>query len=417
MTAFRFFLIIVIFGGAGAAWAILGGTIEYRTADLESSVSKEVDSLWGPPELCQAAPYVGAPETDGSYTSRLGDPSQSDVKVQFVHENRYKGLLWFSTYTVRFSGAYTVQAAGKTGGSFVFRLPPGAPFFESLKVKIDDADQKIERSTSDLAIALPADEKPHVVTVEYETRGRDRWMYGASAKERETTHLRNFTLTATMNFAEIDYPKGSVSPSAKAETTATGTTAVWKFEDYRTRQGMGIEMPARMNAGPIAARMAFWAPVSLFFFFAALFAIVVVKKVPLHPMHYLFVSAGFFAFHILMAYLVDKMDIHEAFWICAAVSVALVVSYMRLVVGGRLALLYVGGAQVVYLIGFSYAFFYTGWTGLTVVIIAIVTLFALMQATGRLDWNEVFKRPAPARLIAPSPAPSQPPAASSPPLP
>ena len=61
------------------------------------------------------------------------------------------------------------------------------------------------------------------------------------------------------------------------------------------------------------------------FFFTVLFTVVVLKKVPLHPMHYLFISAGFFAFHILMAYLVDMINIHAAFWICAAVSVLLVV--------------------------------------------------------------------------------------------
>jgi inner membrane protein involved in colicin E2 resistance len=116
-------------------------------------------------------------------------------------------------------------------------------------------------------------------------------------------------------------------------------------------------------------------------------------------MHYLFISAGFFAFHILLAYLVDKIEIHYAFWIAAGVSVALVVSYMRLVAGLKFAVVYVGAAHLVYLVGFSYAFFWTGWTGLTVVIMAIVTLFVLMQATGRLDWNEVFCRPP-----APTPA-------------
>jgi VIT1/CCC1 family predicted Fe2+/Mn2+ transporter len=50
----------------------------------------------------------------------------------------------------------------------------------------------------------------------------------------------------------------------------------------------------------------------------------------------------------------------------------------------------------VYLIGFSYAFFFKGWTGLTVVVVAILTLCVLMMATARLVWDEVFARsPAP----------------------
>ena len=70
----------------------------------------------------------------------------------------------------------------------------------------------------------------------------------------------------------------------------------------------------------------------------------------------------------------------------------LVVSYMRLVAGVKFAVVYVGAAQLVYLVGFSYAFFWVGLTGLTLTIGAIATLFVLMQATGKIDWYEVFSR-------------------------
>jgi inner membrane protein involved in colicin E2 resistance len=193
-----------------------------------------------------------------------------------------------------------------------------------------------------------------------------------------------------------------MSPSEKAEPTDDGLKAVWKIQDSRTRQAITVVPPARPDAGPIAARMAFWAPVGLFFFFTVLFTIMLLKKVPLHPMHYLLVSAAFFAFHILLAYLVDHIDIHRAFWISAAVSVLLVVSYMRLVAGARFAVLYAGLAQLVYLVGFSYAFFFVGYTGLSIVIVAILTLLVIMMATGRVDWNTVFKKGASA---PPSPPP------------
>ena len=39
---------------------------------------------------------------------------------------------------------------------------------------------------------------------------------------------------------------------------------------------------------------------------------------------------------------------------------------------------------------FSYAFFFDGFTGLTVTIGSIVTLFVLMQATARVDWSQAF---------------------------
>ena len=63
---------------------------------------------------------------------------------------------------------------------------------------------------------------------------------------------------------------------------------------------------------------------------------------------------------------------------------------MRLVVGSRFALLGAGLAQFVYLVLFSYAFFFKGYTGLAITIGSILTLFGAMQATGRIRWTERF---------------------------
>jgi len=47
----------------------------------------------------------------------------------------------------------------------------------------------------------------------------------------------------------------------------------------------------------------------------------------------------------------------------------------------------IGIAQVLYLVLFSYSFFWDGFTGLAITIGAIATLFFVMQATGRTDWR------------------------------
>ena len=295
-----------------------------------------------------------------------------------------------------------------------FRLPPNVRSFEDLALKLDG--QPCDGTSSDsgdrvLRVHIPSDGQKHVIAVSYLARGRDRWEYATAPEGSPYIPLiRNFTMTATANFSDIDYPKGSVSPVKRATVTAGNASAAWQYNNLRANQRMGLEMPMRQNAGPVAARMSYFAPVSLFFFFTVLFTIVLLKQINLHPMHYLFIAAGFFAFHILLAYLVDLVDLEVAFWICAAVSVVLVVSYMRLVGGVRFAVLYVGLAQLVYLIGFSYAFLWKGHTGLTVVIGAIVTLFVLMQSTGRINWSEVFggRRPTGQFVAPPPPVPPQP---------
>ena len=120
-------------------------------------------------------------------------------------------------------------------------------------------------------------------------------------------------------------------------------------------------------------------------------------------MNYLFLAAAFFAFHLLFSYTVDRIDIHLAFAICSVVSVFLVVSYLRLVVGLRFAAIEAGLAQIVYLVLFSYAHFYPGSTGLILTIGSILTLFALMQLTGRIDWAAKFAAIAPPKMRMPRP--------------
>jgi inner membrane protein involved in colicin E2 resistance len=109
--------------------------------------------------------------------------------------------------------------------------------------------------------------------------------------------------------------------------------------------------------------------------------------------NYFFLAAAFFSFHLLLAYLADQISIHAAFVICSAVSIFLVISYLRLVTGLRFAAVEAGLAQLIYLVLFSYAFFFKGLTGLVITIGSILTLFVVMQMTGRIRWSEKFGGP------------------------
>ena len=75
----------------------------------------------------------------------------------------------------------------------------------------------------------------------------------------------------------------------------------------------------------------------------------------------------------------------------SAVSVFLVVTYLRLVVGMKFAAVEAGLSQLVYLVLFSYAFFFKGFTGLSITIGSIITLFVVMQMTGRIRWADKFQ--------------------------
>jgi hypothetical protein len=191
--------------------------------------------------------------------------------------------------------------------------------------------------------------------------------------------------------ARIDFPAGSISPSTKTRA-GEGWKLGWSFDSLVTGQKIALDPPNRLNPGPLAARITFFAPVGLLFFLTVMVMLGVLARQSLHPMNYFFLSAAFFAFHLLLAYLVDHLDVHASFVTASLVSLFLVASYLRLVLGPGRALLRAAVAQLVFLVLFSYAFFFEGYTGLTVTIGAVVTLFALMQLTGRVDWSEVLAR-------------------------
>jgi inner membrane protein involved in colicin E2 resistance len=116
------------------------------------------------------------------------------------------------------------------------------------------------------------------------------------------------------------------------------------------------------------------------------------RKIDIHPINYLLLSGAFFAFHLLFGYMVDHLHVVTAFAISSAVSVILVTTYLRLVVSARFACVEAALAQLIYLVGFSMAHFWDGFTGLTVSVLSTLTLFLIMQMTGRVNWTQALAR-------------------------
>jgi len=50
------------------------------------------------------------------------------------------------------------------------------------------------------------------------------------------------------------------------------------------------------------------------------------------------------------------------------------------------------GAQLAYMVLFSYSFFIDGYSGLTITVGSILTLAFLMIATAKVDWSQRFSR-------------------------
>ena len=402
----RIIAIAFIFVCASVAWAILGGTIFARTYDSASASDNKVASTWGTPQN-QSPPTATftriVPRTEETFENNkkvvktINDQvivplplESSTVDVSLDLDHRQKGLLWYSTYKVGFSGSYLFRNPSdkEETVNFTLNYPASKAIYDDLIFTVDGQTVTTvneENAAKGSVKILPGHSAQ--LAVGYRSQGLNEWRY--SFGNNEIAQVRDFSLRMKTNFKDIDFPDNTLSPSEKYSTN-TGWDLVWSSKNLVSGYQIAMVMPEKLQPGPLAGRISFFAPVSLFFFFFIMLIITTMRGIELHPMNYFFLAAAFFSFHLLLAYLVDHVSIHMAFAISAAVSVFLVVSYLRLVIGLHFASREAALAQFVYLVMFSYAFFLKGFTGLAITIGSVVTLFVAMQVTGKIRWADRF---------------------------
>lgn len=416
----RLFAIGFIFVCVSIAWFVLASATYTRTHTADSGLKSRVARLWGAPQA-QLPPSIIAWEVATRKVESLEEGKKivktvedkltekltldkSDIQVALKLDHRQKGLLWYATYGVDFAATYVVTNSSKSKQDIEISLP-----FPARRAVFDDLKFDLEGAQW-LATPAPGEEKfvghtriapgaSAILRVGYRSQGLDRWSYNFGSGVSE---VRNFKLAMRTNFNAIDFPDDAISPLSK-ERTADGWALKWEYRHLVSGVNIAMAMPDKLQPGPLASQIATFAPVSLFFFIVVLLTIGIVRNVDIHPMHFFFLAAAFFAFHLLFAYLADQVSIHAAFVIAAAVSLLLTISYLRIVFGAAFAILAAGTAQSVYLVLFSYAFFFKGLTGLAITIVAIATLCVLMQITARVNWDAVFGE---RKVIAPVPVPS-----------
>jgi inner membrane protein involved in colicin E2 resistance len=423
----RIAAITFIFLCTAFAWVILGATIFQRTYESDNESGRSVQSTWGAPQN-QTPPIASFDEVlpKKTVTTENGKTVETVVQEKFTRElplessrlnvdlnleHRQKGLLWYSTYKVGFAGAYVFRNPSdkEQDVTFVLYFPTAQAIYDDLVFTVDDAPvtMKNEKNSASAAVKI-APGKVANLKVGYKSQGLNDWSYSLANRtdSNDVARVREFSLKMTTNFKDIDFPNNTLSPSIKRES-GSGWELDWNYTNLVSGYQIAMKMPEKLQPGPLAGRISFFAPVSLFFFFFLMLIITTLRGIELHPMNYFFLAAAFFSFHLLLAYLVDHISIHLAFAISSGVSIFLVISYLRLVVGLRFAMREAALAQFIYLVAFSYAFFLKGFTGLAITIGSILTLFVVMQATGRIRWKERFApQPPPESFAPPTPVSS-----------
>ena len=394
----------LIFICTTVAWSILGTTIFSRTYSFDEALKDRVASIWGAPHVQRPPTATTTQEvlrkveasengknvsrTEKDYVVKPLSLDGSKIAVELDLEHRQKGLLWYSTYKVAFAADYLLQnTTDEENVDVVVHLPTAQASYDEVAVTLDGTALPLVNEKSSLrSRARIARGETAVLTVKYRSQGLESWRYRFG---EGVAQVRNFQLKLTTNFRDIDFPDNTLSPALKQETK-NGWELTWVSKNLLSGFEIGMILPEKLQPGPLAGRISYFAPVSLLFFFFIMFMITAMRGIDLHPMNYFFLACAFFSFHLLLAYLVDHISIHTAFVLCSIVSMALVISYLRLVVGMRFAAVEAGTAQLIYLVLFSYAFFFKGFSGLAVTIGSIITLFLVMQLTGRIRWSEKF---------------------------
>jgi len=401
----RYVVLGVVWAGCTAAWMLLGATLLVRSGETSSALVNEVHQLWGPP-LDQGAP-------SGQYTEQRtrderrtlydagGRPYETVVqakedvsfplplvstraRVSLVLEHRQKGLLWFATYAADFDGHYVVvnDTATKRSVTVSFPLPARGAIYDGFEV-LDEKGQtigaEVDAGAARWVVSLSPSER-HSFQVRYRTRGTSEWTYRPAASGGSV--IRDFSLEIRSTARGIDFSPGSISPST-AGADGPGWRGRWEFRSLVGSAPISLALPQKTNPGPLAARITFFAPVALLFYFFVVGLLAEGRGHRLHPMSWFLIGCAFFADHLLFAYLADHVPLWVALAVSSGVSIVLAVTYAQWLVGWRFAVREMGLAQLVYLVGFSLTFLLKGFTGLSITVGAILTLFMMMQVTGR----------------------------------
>jgi hypothetical protein len=352
MNAKRLGAVILIYAVTAVAWAILGASNQIRSRQTYSRLAEgtydesagteraSVQELWGQPQT-QAAPKVWT--THIEKTSKLNekgkrviqeiqvtDPvvaSKNRIDARLELDPRRKGLLWYSTYRVWFAGDYDVTNTFKDKRKFYvkFAFPTREAIYDNVSLLVNgrqiEPSGDLSQGVESTVVLQPA--QTAKVHMSYRSQGMDTWHYNFS-QDTSVSSVKDFEAVVRTNTEQVDFPSGTVSPDYN-ERAGGGLELRWKSASLVSGFNIGVAMPHKLNPGPFAARLSFFAPVSLLFFFAVLLILGAIKDIRLHPMHYMFLAAAFFAFHLLFSYTVDHVTPFYAFLISSAVSLGLVI--------------------------------------------------------------------------------------------
>ena len=172
--------------------------------------------------------------------------ASTDVDVTLALDQRLRGLVWYSLYDVAFSGGWRYAHRDTESGwlSIAFEFPDPQGLFDGFHFVVDGVEKAQALRPENGRVATSIWVKPgQIVTlaVAYKSRGLDEWRY---VPAQGVTNLEQFRVTMKTDFAAIDFPSLTMSPSQKLRTGA-GWQLDWQFAQVVTGHQVGVTVPQR----------------------------------------------------------------------------------------------------------------------------------------------------------------------------
>ncbi len=218
------------------AWAILGSTIFYRTYSPDAQqLRARVASSWGTSQE-QTPPTAGyevvshkqVPGTkDGvpivreveERKSNLLPIEKSRVNVALWLDYRRKGLLWYSTYRVDFSGAYEFSNPSDQPQQVTFRmkLPAEQAVYDNLTFAVNDVPLTVSNEKNEaVATATVAPKETAALKIGYHSQGLDN----LELQLRRRSHTgKRFSAARHHELSELRPSRKHSFADGRAETT------------------------------------------------------------------------------------------------------------------------------------------------------------------------------------------------------
>ena len=408
MSIKKLIAIVIIYIFTFVAWMLLGVSNLSRTEKSSHLLKTKVAGLYGDDLVINTLEcyskiqknkkeFINGKDVNTPYYERDDfELTQSDIEIQINLDQRKKGNLWFPTFKAKFNAEYEFKIKevpkNKDHHYYIYTtLGSTNSIYNDIQLtinnkQISDVTPLIRKKEIEI---VPSEDGLVQVSLSYESTGMEKLIYYISPDDEDISQINNFSLKMVTDFKNYDFPEDMMSPIEKKQV-GNGYELIWKFNKSVTGKDIGIVIPNKLNPGEIVSRVTFFAPVSLLFFFIVLFVISIVLKVNIHPMNYFFLAATFFSFHLMYSYFSDHMNIYLTFAIASFISLLLTITYLRIFTPAKMAYIYAPLTQIIYLIIFSYSFFFKGMTGLIVTICSVITLFILMQITAKVNWESIF---------------------------